>query len=699
LTQRPPPKKIVRHTLHFALLKEQDIMLRQLLSSLTFSAALLVALGTSQVRSEDSAASESRLSGTVKYLASDELGGRGVGTPELDQAADYIAKEFSNAGLRTDLFDGSPFQSFEISVSAELGAPEKNYLTFVGPGVEDADVAQRVELKLGETFNTLAVGGTGVVDAPVVFVGYGITAPDAEYDDYAGIAVEGKVVVIIRKEPQQDNPHSAFDGTAASRHAHFAQKISNAYAHGAAAIILVNDQFGITQATDATLKQWNESVDELVKLRSEFQAKNDSTEEAKAKHRESVSKLVSKIHTLDEKMQGDHDEVLPLDGAGTESSHRKLPVFFASRASIDRVLKVSLGKDLAELESAIDEGPTPHSQELSGWKVACESNVVFNKATIKNVAGVLDGEGALADETIVVGAHYDHLGDGGPGSLAPWTKAIHNGADDNASGTAALLEVARRLAGQDRKPRRRIVFMAFSGEERGLLGSSYYVSNPALPLEKTVAMVNMDMVGRLKDNKLIISGTGTAKSFDALIDETNKRYEFDLKKDADGYGPSDHASFYGKQIPVFHFFTGTHNDYHRPSDDIEKINVPGMQRVTDMVTDIVEQLAVAADRPEYVEVKQKKREVGGDRPYLGTIPDFGREVEGYALMGAAKDSPADLAGIKAGDVIVKFGDSKIAGLEDIDGALRKYKAGDKVPVIILRDGKEQEVSVTLAPPR
>ena len=312
---------------------------------------------------------------------------------------------------------------------------------------------------------------------------------------------------------------------------------------------------------------------------------------------------------------------------------------------------------------------------------------------------MLDGEGALANETVIVGAHYDHLGDGGPGSLAPWTKAIHNGADYNASGTAALLEVARQIVAQDIKPRRRIVFMAFSGEERGLLGSSYYVSNPALPLEKTVAMVNMDMVGRLKDNKLIISGTGTATSFEALIDETNKRYEFDIKKDPGGYGPSDHASFYGKQIPVFHFFTGTHNDYHRPSDDIEKINVEGMRRITAMVTDVVDQLATAEARPEYVEVKQKKHEVSGDRPYLGTIPDFGREVEGYALMGAAKDSPADRAGIKAGDVIVKFGDSKIAGLEDIDGALRKYKAGDKVPVIILRDGKEQAVTVTLAPPR
>lgn len=206
-------------------------MLRQLLNSLTFSTALLTFVFATQVRGEDSAASESRLTGSVKYLASDDLGGRGVGTPELDQAAEYIATEFLNAGLRTDLFDGSPFQSFEITVKAELGPAANNYLTFIGPGSENADVAQRVELKLGEDLSTLAIGGTGKVDAPVIFVGYGITAPDAEYDDYAGVDVEGKVVLILRKEPDQDNPHSAFDGTASSRHAHFATKVSNAYSH------------------------------------------------------------------------------------------------------------------------------------------------------------------------------------------------------------------------------------------------------------------------------------------------------------------------------------------------------------------------------------------------------------------------------------------------------------------------------------
>ncbi len=663
-----------------------------------FVSLIIPALSTS-VHSEEGEGSKSRLADAVKYLASDDLGGRGVGTQELDVAADYIAREFSKAGLRTDLFDGGPFQSFEIIVKSELGPVERNSLTFVGPQSEDAENPQRIELKQATDFNTLAVGGTAKVDTAVVFVGYGISAPDAEYDDYANVDVKGKAVLILRKEPEQDNPHSVFDGTSASRHAHFATKISNAYAHGASAIILVNDQFGIEQQAKSSRKQWNESLDELAELRSKFKEVSDPSEEATAEHQKEVGRLVNQLHGLTEKLAGDHDEILTLQGAGPSGTHKKLPVFFASRKVIDDVLTKSLGRDLASVEAAIDDGLAPQSQQLDGWKVACESSIVNKKAIVKNVGGVLDGSGSLANETIVVGAHYDHLGLGDTGSLAPWTKAIHNGADDNASGTAALLEVARQLATESDSNRRRIVFLAFSGEERGLLGSSHYVKEPAFPLKDTVAMVNMDMVGRLKENKLIVHGTGTAATFDALIDELNKTYEFDIKKDPSGFGPSDHASFYGKKVPVFHFFTGTHNDYHRPSDDFDKVNVAGMRRITSMVKDVSQRLAQVEQRPEYIEVKQKKREVSGDRPYLGSIPDFGRDVEGYALMGAAKDSPADRAGIKAGDVIVKFGDSKIAGLEDIDGALRKYKAGDKVPVIILRDGKEQEVSVTLAPPR
>jgi Zn-dependent M28 family amino/carboxypeptidase len=324
-------------------------------------------------------------------------------------------------------------------------------------------------------------------------------------------------------------------------------------------------------------------------------------------------------------------------------------------------------------------------------------------AAVKNVLAVLEGEGPLANETVVIGAHYDHVGRGGPGSgslaVAPWTTDIHNGADDNASGTVSLLEVARRFAGRNEKPRRRLVFIAFTAEERGLLGSARYVREPRFPLESTVAMVNMDMVGRLKDDKLIVYGTGTAAEFDPLINDLNKKYEFKITKHPEGFGPSDHSSFYAKQIPVFHFFTGTHQDYHRPSDDFEKINYAGMSRIADMVTEVVDTIAKGDKRPEYKEVRSAQPKRDGDRPYFGSIPDFGQEGMGYALMGVVKGSPADTAGLKAGDIIVKLGESRIGSLEDFDSALRKFKAGDKVPVTVKRGDQMVTVMVTLAPPR
>jgi hypothetical protein len=357
--------------------------------------------------------------------------------------------------------------------------------------------------------------------------------------------------------------------------------------------------------------------------------------------------------------------------------------------------------NLAELEKAIDQGPTPQSRELTGWRIKGQVSVERTKAEVKNVVAVLDGEGALAHENVVIGAHYDHVGRGGPGSGAidPNTKEIHNGADDNASGTATLIEVARQIAAVERTPRRRVVFIAFTGEERGLIGSDFYVKNPLFKLEDTVAMLNMDMVGRLVDDKLIVEGVGTGVEFDALLDRANERYGFKLTKLPRGAGPSDHASFYLKKVPVLHFFTGTHKDYHRPGDDYEKLNVSGMRRVGEMVTEIALKLAEDPARPTYKEVASSQRGGGGDRPYFGSIPDFAQDQPGYAINGVAKESPAEKAGLKGGDVIIQFGESRIGNLEDFDSALRKYKAGDRVPVVVKRDGKEVTLQVTLAPPK
>ena len=316
---------------------------------------------------------------------------------------------------------------------------------------------------------------------------------------------------------------------------------------------------------------------------------------------------------------------------------------------------------------------------------------------------MLEGEGPLADETVVVGAHYDHLGMGGSGSLAPWTKEIHNGADDNASGTVTLIEIAQRLAAREKKPARRIVFIAFTGEERGLWGSEHYVKQPRFPLDKTVAMVNLDMVGRLNNNKLILYGTGTAKEFEALIDDLNATHKFDISRKPGGFGPSDHSSFYGKKIPVFHFFTGTHTDYHRPSDDADKLNVEGMRRIADMATDLVTRIVDAPQRPTYVENRRQERVDSntspGDRPYFGAIPDYSGDGSGLPITGVGPESPAQKAGLKADDVIVQLGASKITGIEDFDSALRKHKAGESVKVKVKRGAEIVELEVVLGRPR
>lgn len=642
-------------------------------------------------------AAEQRLYEAVKTLASDELEGRGVGTKGLDQAADFIADQFKSLGLKTSLFDGGPFQKFMMVVATELGSP--NRLALVGPSAVESPSDTERELKLGEDFNPLAIGGSGKFDVPLVFAGYGITAKDEKYDDYAGIDVEGKAVLLLRHEPEQDNPHSAFNGTDHSMHALFSRKVSNAYQHGASVVVFCNDEFDLQKNIDRRVKRWQTAIDELTVSQAKFKEVEKPTREQIEAQRQAVDKLLKEIAAQGEKLKAEYDPLLPFIGAGPGDEVRKMPVVFCRRAIIEPMVKAALGKSLTELETEIDAGPAPHSAELSGCRLNGEITVLRREAEVKNVVAVLEGEGPHADETIVVGAHYDHLGLGGEGSLAAGVKDIHNGADDNASGTAALIEVARRLASAPEKLPRRVVFIAFTGEERGLIGSARYCRDPIVPLDKTIAMLNMDMVGRLTDDKLIVQGVDTATEFAAIIDSLAGQYGFHITRQPGGFGPSDHSSFYPHKVPVMHFFTGTHSDYHRPSDDVEKINLPGMRRVADMVADAALALARADERPHYQAAKARPQGRGGDRPYFGSIPDFASDEPGYHLGGVSPDSPADKGGLKAGDAIIKLGDNKIGNLEDFDGALRKYKAGDKVPVVVKRAGQELTLNVVLDPPR
>jgi len=641
---------------------------------------------------------DKRLADAVRFLSSDELEGRGVGSEGIEAAAEFIAAEFKSLGLRTDLYNGGPYQEFEITTESVLGAAKKNQLKFIA--LKGDEKSKDIVWKLGADYTPLAIGGTANIDAPIVFAGYGISSKEHKYDDYADIDVKGKLVILLRKEPQQNNPHSLFDGTKTTQHATFTRKVANAFEHGAAGVILVNDRVQLKNDIEIATKEWANLSEALQKKLNETAEVKEPTAEQESKSQEEISKLAKSLADAYEQMTGDPDRLLKFTEAGSSAPRKTFPVVFATRKAVNRLLEEQLGKKLVDIEKQIDLDLKPASVELTAWKSKGQTEVIRKTARVKNVVGVLPGEGPLANETIVIGAHYDHIGWGGQGSLAPWTKAIHNGADDNASGAAALLEVARRFAKQEGKPRRRLVFIAFTAEERGLLGSAKYVREPLFALENTIAMVNMDMVGRLDDNKLIAYGTGSAEEFDALIDDLNEDHKFKITKKPTGFGPSDQSSFYAKKIPVFHIFTGTHKDYHRPSDDFDKLNLEGMTRVVKFVGDIVAAIDAEEKRPTYAEVKRPVLAArSGSRPYLGSIPDFSQEVEGYALMGVSPGGPAAKGGLKSGDVIVKFGDSKIGGLEDIDSALRKYKAGDKVVIEAMREKKRQKFTVELGKPR
>lgn len=319
--------------------------------------------------------------------------------------------------------------------------------------------------------------------------------------------------------------------------------------------------------------------------------------------------------------------------------------------------------------------------------------------TGRNVAALLEGsDPVLRHEIIVLGAHYDHLGHGAFGSLAPDEPgAIHNGADDNASGVAALLHAASLLSAE--RPARSVLFLAFTGEEAGLLGSAHFVREPTVALGEVQAMLNLDMVGRLGDGPLIVYGVDTALEWRALVESGADRLGVELGLRGEGYGPSDHTSFYARDIPVLHFFTNTHPDYHRPSDDWERIDAEGLETVARLVADVARQLA---SPPTTITLQrgagQPARAAagpGGNGAYLGTVPDFSPVEHGVLLGGVTPGSPGDQAGLRRGDVLIRFGEREVADLEGLFGALRSHRPGDIVDILVLRAGEEVRVRAVL----
>jgi hypothetical protein len=318
----------------------------------------------------------------------------------------------------------------------------------------------------------------------------------------------------------------------------------------------------------------------------------------------------------------------------------------------------------------------------------------------QNVVGILVGsDPRLAGQYIVIGAHYDHLGLGGRGSLDPDSTGVtHNGADDNASGVVALLEAARRLSLA--RPARSVLFIAFGGEEHGLLGSAAYVKDPAVPNDSLVAMLNFDMVGRLRDNRLVAYGVETATEWRPLLDSLNASAGFTLLAQGDGYGASDHTSFTVAKRPVLHFFTGTHEDYHRTTDDWEKINLAGIERIAAFASNVTRAVGNRGGGLSFVDLPPPPSPAGGGRSggygaYLGTIPDMTENPGGVRISGARGGSPAEKAGLKAGDIIVKIGTHDVPDLQAMTDALRAYQPGEEIEIVVKRDGQPQTLKVLL----
>ncbi|WP_435019399.1 M20/M25/M40 family metallo-hydrolase [Tundrisphaera sp. TA3] len=617
--------------------------------------ALLLGLAAVAARGDSPpayvSASQARIRQDVGYLAADAQEGRAPGTRGIEAAADYIAGVFREIGLKPAPGADGFFQPFTIKGNAALDGAASLYATL--PANPKSEAGK-------DDFSPLAIGAGGTIDKlPVVFVGYGITAKDEknnlDYDDYAGIDVKGKVVLVIRREPQLDDEKSPFAGKTTTIYASVNHKLTNAFQHGAAAVLFVNDLAGLKDGPD---------------------------------------------------------RLVPIEGFGSEENS-PIPFVMVKRDFADGLLSAGGLPSLKEVEKEIDGDLKPRSRPIENVTVSGSFPIVRKGITTKNVIGVLEGAGPLADETIVVGGHYDHLGTGGltSGSLAFFSKDIHNGADDNASGTAMVLELARRLARRPDPLPRRVVFMAFSGEEKGLLGSRHYVEHPLIPLDKTVMMINFDMVGRLSDKgELTIVGTGSTPGIEEIVDALGTAAGFKVKKVkgmSDGFGGSDHESFYRKDVPILFPFTGLHADYHRPSDDADKINYAGMTRIADFGELLLLDIARRPERPQFVKAAEAPRPGHGGgsgnadpgrlstSAYLGTVPDYAGEEKGVKLSDVRPDSPAAKGGLKGGDVIVGFGGKPIATIYDYTDNLGRSKPGDKVEIVVKRDGKDVTLTVTL----
>jgi peptidase M28-like protein/PDZ domain-containing protein/PA domain-containing protein len=554
----------------------------------------------------------------IKYLASDELGGRFPGTKGDSLAEDYVINEFRKYDLKPMGEDGYR-EHFDFISEIKMGT--NNVLMITGGD-------KILGYTAGADFNPLGISSVGSAEGDIVFAGYGISAPDLNYDDLKSIDLKDKIALILRFSPGYNTPHdNPFNKYELTR-----RKAANLKKAGAKAIIVVAGP-----------------------------------------------------------LQQDEDDLMKIS-AGMGSDNIGIPIINIKRSIAEKIFSRESNDNLNTIQRQIDSLRIPNSFNIKNSRVNIQTDLNYIKSYTANVLGYLEGsDPILKNETIVIGAHMDHLGDGMKyGSLyEKHEPAIHNGADDNASGDAGILEIAQKMASERSKFKRSYLFMLFSGEEAGLLGSGYFTKSDLFNKLNIVTMINMDMIGRMVDDKLIVNGTGTSSVWPSMLDSLNQSFQFNLSKKEEGFGPSDYSSFYGKNVPVLAFFTGLHKDYHRPSDDWELINSKGEEKILKYEYEMIKAIDVLPDKPDFLKGKEEKEQtMTGFRVTVGIMPDYSSNAEGLQILGVRPGGPGEKAGLQAGDIILKLGSHEVKNIYDYTEALGDFKPGDETDVVIKR-GAEQ----------
>ncbi|MDH3428342.1 MAG: M28 family peptidase, partial [Gemmatimonadota bacterium] len=589
-------------------------MRRAIAGTLAVLALLALASGSARTGIEQIRAGD--LERHVRYLSADSLAGRDTGQPGIRKAEKYIAKEFKKAGL-TPLPGNSDywvdFDLYRQGYDAESTALS-------------VDVDGRTESgSIGESFRPFPFSDEGVVEAPVVFVGYGITAPEHDYDDYDGVDVEGKIVIMLRHEPAEKDPNSSFDGEAHSRHAQFNVKGQNAQDHGAAGMLLVTDPL-------------HHGPDDDLRVGGQLRLRRPERQDA------------------------DEDGSSPFVAAHIS---QELAAAIVSPS----------GYSLEELQRAVDEGTAPSELSLDGVHARLDVARPEHAEVVpaRNVAGFLEGgDPRLKDEWIVIGGHHDHVGGyHGQGDT------VYNGADDNASGTSGVIALARAFAARERRPRRSIAFMTFSAEEKGLLGSRALVRQRLIPVEKVAFMLNLDMIGRNPDQELQLFGDGYVRGLREITEAANRDIDLPIRFAGAGYtGNSDHDPFYDESIPFLFFFTGVHDDYHQLGDHADKLDYGRMESILQVAYGIVDRLAEADDAPGFIH----------HITWLGLQVELLDEGAGplAVLTGVDEESRAQQAGLRAGDVLTAFDSEPLEDPQEVGRVFSDIDPGTSVALSVLR---------------